>query len=76
MGVESIEHVGWAEAWERARKLLDGVARRRLVGASPEIELGLLDWGGAGELVVLHHAMASVRRPWRRWPTRFESAFA
>ncbi len=48
--------ISWAEARDRGRALLEGVTRRRLEGASPEVELGALDWGGEGELVVLHHA--------------------
>jgi len=36
--------------------MLEGVTRRRVEGASPEVELALLDWGGEGDLVVLHHA--------------------
>lgn len=46
----------WEEAWERGRGMLEGVARRRVKGASEEVELAVLDWGGEGDLVLLHHA--------------------
>ncbi|MCP4903754.1 MAG: alpha/beta hydrolase [bacterium] len=48
--------MNWEETWAHARALLDGVTRRRMKGASSEVELALLDWGGEGDLVVLHHA--------------------
>jgi pimeloyl-ACP methyl ester carboxylesterase len=48
--------VAWKPAWERARNLLEGVTRRRVPGASREVELAILDWGGKGDLVVMHHA--------------------
>lgn len=48
--------VSWRDAWERARKTIDGVTRRRLRGSAPDVEIALLDWGGDGDLVLLHHA--------------------
>jgi pimeloyl-ACP methyl ester carboxylesterase len=50
----------WVEAHARANEQLAGAERIRLPGASSpefgEIELAGLDWGGEGELVVMHHA--------------------
>ena len=51
-----IDEVGWQEAWERASKSIDGVTRRRVRGSEPGVEIALLDWGGEGDLVLLHHA--------------------
>ncbi len=48
--------VGWKDAWERAGKMIDGVIRRRVRGSTPDVEIALLDWGGEGDLVLLHHA--------------------
>lgn len=53
---ESSAAVAWEEAWARASVLLSGVTRRRLAASEPGVELALLDWGGPGELAVLHHA--------------------
>lgn len=33
-----------------------GVTRHRVAGSASGVEIALLDWGGDGELVVLHHA--------------------
>jgi pimeloyl-ACP methyl ester carboxylesterase len=52
----SIADVSWQDAWERARKTLDGVTRRRVRGSTSDVEIALLDWGGEGDLVLLHHA--------------------
>lgn len=49
-------NVKWAEAWERAQPMLEGVVRGRLPASEPGVELAILDWGGDGELVVIHHA--------------------
>jgi pimeloyl-ACP methyl ester carboxylesterase len=46
----------FSTAWARGRSLLEGARRIRLPGAEPGVELSALDWGGEGELVVLHHA--------------------
>jgi len=46
----------WAEAWERGRGCLAGAERIRVAGASPGVEIAGLDWGGDGELVLMHHA--------------------
>jgi pimeloyl-ACP methyl ester carboxylesterase len=35
---------------------MNGVIRRRVSGSSPGLEIALLDWGGEGDLVLLHHA--------------------
>jgi len=48
--------MGWQDAWERAEKTIDGVTRRRVRGSTPDVEIALLDWGGDGDLVLLHHA--------------------
>jgi pimeloyl-ACP methyl ester carboxylesterase len=48
--------VGWQDAWERAQKTMDGVTRRRVRSSTPDVEIALLDWGGDGDLVLLHHA--------------------
>lgn len=47
---------GWDAAWERARGLIEGAERRFVRGADAEVEISLLDWGGEGDLVLLHHA--------------------
>ena len=46
----------WQDAWERAEKTIAGVTRRRVRGSTPDVEIALLDWGGDGDLVLLHHA--------------------
>ncbi len=53
---ELATRVPWAEAWERARPLLEGVERGRVAASQPGVELAYLDFGGEGELVTLHHA--------------------
>ncbi|HEB89770.1 MAG TPA: alpha/beta fold hydrolase [Deltaproteobacteria bacterium] len=53
---KSTKKGGWAEAWSRAERMLAGVTRRRVQGGRPDVEIALLDWGGEGELVLLHHA--------------------
>jgi pimeloyl-ACP methyl ester carboxylesterase len=50
------DEVSWQDAWERARKTLDGVTRRRVRGSQSDVEIALLDWGGEGDLVLMHHA--------------------
>ena len=50
------EGVRWAAAWARARVLLEGARRLRVGGATPEVEIAGLDWGGDGDLVLMHHA--------------------
>lgn len=46
----------WNEAVASGRAMLEGVERIRLPGAESGVELAGLDWGGEGELVVMHHA--------------------
>jgi pimeloyl-ACP methyl ester carboxylesterase len=46
----------WNEAWNRARPLLENVVRGRIPASEEGVELAYLDWGGEGELVVMHHA--------------------
>ena len=53
---ESSNNASWEAAWVRASALLKGVTRRRVRGSSRGVELALLDWGGEGDLVLLHHA--------------------
>jgi pimeloyl-ACP methyl ester carboxylesterase len=48
--------MSWQNAWERASKSIDGATRRRMPGSVPGVEISLLDWGGEGDLVFLHHA--------------------
>jgi pimeloyl-ACP methyl ester carboxylesterase len=48
--------VGWQDAWERALKTIAGVTRRRVRSSTADVEIALLDWGGDGDLVLLHHA--------------------
>lgn len=56
MSSGSIAEVSWEDAWEGACKSLERATRRRVPGSSPDVEISLLDWGGEGELVFLHHA--------------------
>jgi pimeloyl-ACP methyl ester carboxylesterase len=53
---ESEQEAVWQEAWDLARATINGVTRHRVAGSAPGVEIALLDWGGDGELVVLHHA--------------------
>lgn len=46
----------WNEANDRGRAMLDGVVRGRAPASEPGVELAYLDWGGDGELIVIHHA--------------------
>jgi len=48
--------MSWKEAWDRGRKSMDGATRRRVPGSTPGVEISLLDWGGEGDLIFLHHA--------------------
>ena len=52
---EEIE-MDWNQAVAGGRKMLEGVQRIRLPGADAGVEIAGLDWGGEGELVVMHHA--------------------
>ncbi|MEZ4280299.1 MAG: alpha/beta hydrolase [Myxococcota bacterium] len=54
----------WQDAWQRALPLVDGAARGRLPGATPDVELAYLDWGGEGPLVVLLHANGFCAATW------------
>ncbi|MAG55412.1 MAG: hypothetical protein CMJ83_03890 [Planctomycetes bacterium] len=36
--------------------MLSGVTRRRCAASQPGVDLAVLDWGGQGELALLHHA--------------------
>jgi pimeloyl-ACP methyl ester carboxylesterase len=36
--------------------MLEGVVRKRVPSSEPGVELATLDWGGDGELIVIHHA--------------------
>ncbi len=51
-----VAEVDFEDAWSSASKLLAGVERYRVTGASADVELGVLDWGGEGDLVLFHHA--------------------
>lgn len=54
----------WRDAWSSALPLVDGIARGRLPGAEPGVELAFLDWGGSGPLVVLLHANGFCAGTW------------
>jgi pimeloyl-ACP methyl ester carboxylesterase len=56
LGLSSLQETSWEEAWDRARATLEGTTRHAMCGASDEVRLGVLDWGGEGDVVVLHHA--------------------
>jgi len=56
LGLEAGRDVGWEAASEAARGVLEGAERRFVRGANADIEIALLDWGGEGDLVLLHHA--------------------
>jgi pimeloyl-ACP methyl ester carboxylesterase len=58
---EQVEPAGardeaWAKARDGARALLEGTERFRVPGASPDVELSALDFGGEGPLILMHHA--------------------
>lgn len=53
---QGVTEVDFEDAWSSASKLLAGVERYRVPGASADVELGVLDWGGEGDLVLFHHA--------------------
>ena len=46
----------WQEAWALGQASMKDVTRLRVPGSAPGVEIALLDWGGEGELVILHHA--------------------
>ncbi len=48
------ERISFHEAWRRARRMLAGVERGRVDGSG--VELAYLDWGGDGDVALLHHA--------------------
>ena len=57
---EQVEPAGardevWAKARDGARALLEGTERFRVPGASPDVELSALDFGGEGPLILMHH---------------------
>jgi pimeloyl-ACP methyl ester carboxylesterase len=56
LGRVGSDGTSWEEAWRAAASTLEGVTRRRLAGASSDVEIAFLDWGGEGELIILHHA--------------------
>jgi pimeloyl-ACP methyl ester carboxylesterase len=49
---------------ERARQILARAARRRLALPERGVEIALLDWGGDGPLVLLHHANGFCKGTW------------
>jgi len=53
---ESEKNEVWQDAWESGCTTMKGVERRRIQGSETGIELAVLDWGGEGDLIVLHHA--------------------
>ena len=61
---QGLQNVDWSEAWARARATMDGVTRRRVSGGASGVEIALLDWGGEGELIVLHHATGFCAATW------------
>lgn len=54
--IEDTDEWTWEGAWRRASALLEGAERFRVRGGEPGVEIALLDWGGEGDLVLLHHA--------------------
>jgi len=52
----TVANVEWAEAWSGAQALLAPAERFTVEGADPSVQISALDWGGEGELAVLHHA--------------------
>ena len=48
--------VDWPEAWRGGSALLEKATRFEVEGADPSVRISALDWGGEGELAVLHHA--------------------
>ena len=47
----------WGVAGQGAQPMPEGVRRGRVATSEPGVELAYLDWGGDGELIVLHHAV-------------------
>lgn len=56
MGPWDVAHVDWEQASAAARPLVSEATRFGVPGAAPGVEISVLDWGGSGELVLLHHA--------------------
>ena len=52
----TVQETDWGEAWASARKTLSGITRTRVPGASDDVEIALIDWGGEGPLAFFHHA--------------------
>jgi len=52
----TVANVGWAEAWNGARALIEPAQRFTVAGADASVQISALDWGGDGDLAVLHHA--------------------
>lgn len=48
--------MSWQDAWDQARGMIDGATRRLVPGGESDVEIALLDWGGDGDLILLHHA--------------------
>ena len=51
-----VARVDWEKAHAAALPLISNATRYRVPGADPGVEISVLDWGGSGELVLLHHA--------------------
>lgn len=56
MEAERTDEWTWDTAWARASALLAGARRSSVPGGAPGVEISLLDWGGDGDLVLMHHA--------------------
>jgi len=56
IGLSSVGDVTFEQAWSRASAMLARAERYRVPGESAGVELGVIDWGGEGELVLFHHA--------------------
>lgn len=56
VGQEMRQDENWLNALALGRETMKGVTRHRVKGSAPGVEIALLDWGGEGDLIVLHHA--------------------
>lgn len=64
MGSGTSVELSWEDAWERAQKTIAGATRRRVRGGAPDVEIALLDWGGDGDLLLIHHANGFCAATW------------
>lgn len=55
----------WGEALARGRAALEGVTRRRVKGATRDVELAVLDWGGHGDSTSIPPGADTDSYAWR-----------